>query len=108
MDVSLAGVTTPFAYNTSDNGTTRSDMKWVTKTLTFKATTTSATLTFTSTTAGGYGPALDNVVIVETLATGALCKNGGWQTMIDNTGASFRNQGDCVSYYATGEKNLAY
>ena len=27
--------------------------------------------------------------------------------MVDRTGTSFRNQGDCVSYYATGEKNLA-
>ena len=57
---------------------------------------------------GSFGPALDNVVITETLATGADCKKGGWQTMVDSTGTSFRNQGDCVSYYATGEKNLAF
>jgi hypothetical protein len=26
--------------------------------------------------------------------------------MIDNQGNSFKNQGDCVSYFATGGKNL--
>ena len=75
---------------------------------TFKATGTATTLTFTSTTAGAFGPALDNVRITETLATGADCKKGGWQTMVDRYGTAFRNQGDCVSFYATGEKNLAF
>jgi hypothetical protein len=29
------------------------------------------------------------------------CKNGGWQTMTDpRTNSTFRNQGQCVSYYA--------
>ena len=27
------------------------------------------------------------------------CKNGGWQSL------GFKNQGDCVSYFATGGKN---
>ena len=82
-------------------------MKWVTKTYPFVAKSTQTTLTFTSTTEGGFGPAIDNVVITQTLATGADCKKGGWQTMVDLNGSHFRNQGDCVSYYATGEKNLA-
>jgi hypothetical protein len=30
------------------------------------------------------------------------CKNGGWQ---DFTSPAFKNQGDCVSFFATGEKN---
>jgi hypothetical protein len=30
------------------------------------------------------------------------CKNGGWKTF---TSPSFKNQGDCVSYVATGGKN---
>jgi hypothetical protein len=30
------------------------------------------------------------------------CKNGGWQNF---TSPSFKNQGDCVSYFATGGKN---
>ena len=29
------------------------------------------------------------------------CKNGGWR----NYGATFKNQGDCVSFVATGGKN---
>jgi hypothetical protein len=33
------------------------------------------------------------------------CKNGGWQNMLDANGHSFKNQGDCVSYVATGGKN---
>ena len=33
------------------------------------------------------------------------CKNGGWQSMQDANGNSFKNQGDCVSYVATGGKN---
>jgi opacity protein-like surface antigen len=33
------------------------------------------------------------------------CKNGGW-TRFHIDGATFKNQGDCVSYVATGGKNL--
>ena len=32
------------------------------------------------------------------------CKNGGWQNFTD---PPFKNQGDCVSYVATGGKNGA-
>ena len=32
------------------------------------------------------------------------CKNGGWQNF---TSPSFKNQGDCVSFFATGGKNSA-
>ncbi|MBX4204571.1 MAG: hypothetical protein KW788_00075 [Candidatus Doudnabacteria bacterium] len=28
------------------------------------------------------------------------CKNGGWMTMTDASGNSFKNQGQCVSYFA--------
>ena len=31
------------------------------------------------------------------------CKNGGWQNF---TSPSFKNQGDCVSYFTTGGSNL--
>ena len=34
------------------------------------------------------------------------CKKGGWQELTDDQGNSFKNQGDCVSYVATGGKNL--
>lgn len=34
------------------------------------------------------------------------CKAGGWMTFHDLSGASlFRNQGDCVSFFATGGRN---
>ena len=33
------------------------------------------------------------------------CKNGGWQTLFDNHGNGFKNQGDCVSFVATKGKN---
>ncbi len=33
-----------------------------------------------------------------------LCKKGGWMTMTAS-GSAFKNQGDCVSYFATGGKN---
>ncbi|MDE2019275.1 MAG: hypothetical protein KGJ13_02920 [Patescibacteria group bacterium] len=35
------------------------------------------------------------------------CKNGGWMNLADANGHLFRNQGDCVSYVATGGKNTA-
>src|SRR3954451_444084 len=110
INVSAGGVTTPFTYDTATNSTTRSAMNYVQKGFSFvgQANTSSSTITFTSTTLGGYGAVIDNVVITETLATGATCKNNGWKTMTDKFGTAFRNQGDCVSYYATGEKNLAF
>lgn len=33
------------------------------------------------------------------------CKNGGWQNFNDSNGNAFKNQGDCVSFVATGGKN---
>jgi hypothetical protein len=33
-----------------------------------------------------------------------MCKNGGWRTFASPPGP-FRNQGDCVSYFASGERN---
>jgi len=35
------------------------------------------------------------------------CKNNGWQTLADVNNRAFKNQGDCVSYVATGGKNKA-
>lgn len=93
-------------FDTVAAGSTLTDMKWSTRTYTFLATTASTTLTFTSTTAGVYGPALDKVVVTEKVPTKADCKKGGWKTKIDGKGNKFKNQGDCVSYYATGGRNL--
>ena len=35
------------------------------------------------------------------------CKNGGWEgnVLVNNTQLNFKNQGDCVSYFATKQKN---
>ena len=35
------------------------------------------------------------------------CKKGGWMTRTDDEGRPFKNQGDCVSYVATGGRNKA-
>jgi hypothetical protein len=59
---------------------------------------------------------VDNVMINTTLFTfetdvvnpndKAKCKKGGWQDFTSSPGP-FKNQGDCVSYFATGGKNKA-
>jgi choice-of-anchor C domain-containing protein len=102
------GATTTYTFDTGVAGSTLADMKWVAKTYSFLATSASTVLTFTSATAGFYGPALDNVVVTETVAgvAGARCKNGGWRTTVDSHGNHFKNQGDCVSYFATGGRNV--
>jgi len=35
------------------------------------------------------------------------CKKGGWMLRVDRFGNAFKNQGDCVSYVATGGRNPA-
>ncbi len=32
----------------------------------------------------------------------ADCRTGGWEELTDHHGVPFKNQGDCVSYVATG------
>ena len=51
------------------------------------------------------GPAhlqLDNFSLLAQTFDKNDCKNGGWTTLL---GLRFKNQGDCVSYFATGGKN---
>jgi choice-of-anchor C domain-containing protein len=57
-----------FAYDTAAAGNTVIDMKWETRTYSFVATSVSTKLTFTSTLSGPCGPALDDVVVTETVA----------------------------------------
>jgi choice-of-anchor C domain-containing protein len=105
LDVSATGgATASFTYDVTGNSL--NNMNWTPQTYTFLATSSSTTLSFLSTTAGAFGPAIDNVVITEAVPTKSDCKDGGWQAMIDNAGNHFKNQGDCVSYFATGGKNL--
>jgi choice-of-anchor C domain-containing protein len=105
LDVSATGGTAAsYTYDTTGNDL--ATMNWATKEYTFLATSASTKLSFISTTTTPFGPALDNVVVTETVPTKDDCKNGGWQTMIDTAGNAFKNQGDCVSFFATKGKNL--
>ncbi len=105
LDVSATGAAAAsYTYDVSGNDLT--NMNWTPETYTFLATNASTTLSFVSTTSGPFGAAIDNVVITETVPTKSDCKDAGWQAMIDNAGNHFKNQGDCVSYFATGGKNL--
>lgn len=70
----------------------------------FTATSSATTLTFAAdpSNTSNCGAVIADVSVTETSATGALCKDGGWQNLINTTtGAPFNNQGDCVSFYAT-------
>jgi hypothetical protein len=52
---------------------------------------------------------VDNVVINDstfTFESAQSCKNGGW-TQFTSSPGPFKNQGDCVSYFATGGTNAA-
>jgi choice-of-anchor C domain-containing protein len=102
LDVSATGGTVAH-YSFDTTGSTLATMTWAAESYSFLATSTSTTLSFVSTTTGAFGPAIDNVVVAETKSD---CKDGGWQTMIDTAGNHFKNQGDCVSFFATKGKNL--
>jgi choice-of-anchor C domain-containing protein len=105
LDVSATGGTAAnYTYDASANDL--NNMNWTEATYSFLATSASTTLSFISTTATAFGPAIDNVVVTETVPVKDDCKQGGWQTMIDTAGNAFKNQGDCVSFFATKGKNL--
>jgi choice-of-anchor C domain-containing protein len=105
LDVSATGGTVNH-YTFDSTTSTLANMNWTVESYSFFATTTSTTLSFASTTPGAFGPALDNVVVTEAVPTKSDCKQGGWQAMVDTAGNQFKNQGDCVSFFATGGKNL--
>lgn len=58
-----------YTYDTASTSNTLANMAWQTNMYSFVATTSSTTLSFTSETAGSFGPALDNISITETLPT---------------------------------------
>jgi choice-of-anchor C domain-containing protein len=94
----------PVSYSfTNTSSTTNTDMGWQQSEYSFVASGSSTTLTFAADPANTSvcGPALDDVTTSETVVGGAQCKSGGWQTMHHADGSSFKNQGDCVSFYAT-------
>ncbi len=47
----------------------------------------------------------NNQVVGSPTSSSDMCKSGGWKTMTDNSGNAFKNQGDCVSYFATKGRN---
>jgi choice-of-anchor C domain-containing protein len=102
--IATGGTAANYTFDTT--GSDLTNMNWTTAEYTFLATSASTTLSFISTTAGAFGPAIDNVVVSETVPTKDECKDGGWETMIDTSGNAFKNQGDCVSFFATEGKNL--
>jgi choice-of-anchor C domain-containing protein len=107
MTADTGGTPIAFSYEVGAvNPPTLADMKWVKKSFLFTAVAVTTTLTFTSTTSGVYGPALDNVR-VELAAIKAFsdCNKGGWRQLRDGQGHMFKNQGDCVSYFASNGRN---
>jgi choice-of-anchor C domain-containing protein len=108
LTVSATGAA-PASYTFDITTHSNASMGWTLESYSFVATSASSTLTFASgDTSGDTGPALDNVVVTETAVTAATkddCKNDGWKTMRDGQGNGFKNQGDCVSYFATDGKN---
>lgn len=108
MTVDAGGAPTAFSYEVgATNPPTLTDMKWVTKSFSFKATAATTTLTFTSTTSGSFGPAIDKVRLEAATPTAlADCKKGGWRQLHDGQGRHFKNQGDCVSYFASKGRNV--
>ena len=46
-------------------------------------------------------------VVANTPPDKDACKKGGWESFTDDEGTPFKNQGDCVSYVATGGENKA-
>ena len=104
LEVSATGGTTGlYTYDVTNNDLLT--MNWTEESYEFLATSATTTLTFRSTTATAYGPAIDNVVVTEDVAMKDDCKNGGWESMLDTAGNGFKNQGDCVSFFATKGKN---
>ena len=103
----VATGTAAASYTFDASSTDKDAMGWTPRGYSFVAKGSSTTITFTNTTAlSPFGPALDDIVVTETAVTGAKCKNSGWKTMLDSVGNTFKNQGDCVSFYATEGNNL--
>jgi choice-of-anchor C domain-containing protein len=102
MDVDVGASPILFTFDTSSYNV--NNMGWVPNSFNFTANNSTTTLTFTSRDNSWYGPALDNVIVEEILPTLPTnkdqCKKDGWKTF-----GVFKNQGDCVSFVATGGKN---
>ena len=82
LEVSATGGTTG-VYTHDTTGTDLTTMVWTPQTYSFLATSASTTLTFVSTTATAFGPAIDAVAVTEEVPGKDDCKDGGWESMID-------------------------
>lgn len=86
LTASAGGTSVPFTFDTTGKST--SDMGYQTKSFTFTAAGTSTDLIFKSTTAGAYGPALDNVVVEDLTPVPAGCNQEVAYNVIVGTSAS--------------------
>ncbi len=111
VEVSAAGQSATYDFDTA--GHSVADMGWEEKSFAFTAMSSATTLSFSSLTTlpkclsglfAACGPALDNIRVTSTAPplpdTKDQCKKGGWKEY-----GVFKNQGDCVSFVATGGKN---
>lgn len=103
MDVNAGGTTSSYSYDTTALQNTKTNMKWQSHTFTFKANSSSSTLSFTSTTdpSSSFGPALDNVTVGVNPASFNNCSHNGYVNFVDANGKAFTNQGQCIAYVAT-------
>lgn len=93
LNADTGGAPIPFTFDVT--GHDKTNMGWESKTFNFTATGTSTVLTFTSTTATAFGPALDKVVVEDTTsvtptpsAIPAECDQSLTYNVIEGTGAS--------------------
>ena len=103
LTVSASGAGPQTYTFTVTDATTLTNMGWTLQAYSFVAKDSSTVLAFAAdpNDTSFCGPALDSVSVTETAVRGADCKHDGWQTMSDDLGNPFKNQGDCVSFYAT-------
>ena len=92
-----------FPFTTT--GYSNTNMGWQIEDYNFTATSDTTTLTVYAdpTNTSNNGAALGDMYVTQLSSDlGAMCKDGGWQSMVDpsNNYLPFKNQGDCVSYYA--------
>jgi len=103
-------VSTLMVYSFDVTGKSYADMGWTPQAFVFTADSAATTLTFRNIENNWCGPAIDNVSIsggpaAVVPASAEECKKGGWAALTDDLGNKFKNQGDCISYVATGGKN---
>lgn len=99
--VDTGGTPAPFSSSTS----VQTASPWTEEMFTFTANSSgTTTLTFSAdpSNISNCGAVVDNVIVTAIYYSGAQCKDGGWATMTNpDTGLAYKNQGQCVSHFAT-------